>query len=150
MVAIEVPPGYGWVVLTVGFGTSLTNFLLSGPVVKGRKELDVPMPNAYATPGYHKNADEFNRAQRSHQNYLEYVSTYSVTALLGGLKYPITNAIGGALFCIGSLLYQKGYMDKSLDVKTARYQKGGAIKFIGQIIGLVSTCAFAYDLIKSD
>ena len=41
--------------------------VMSGLVMKARKELDVKYPNLYATPGYHKNADEFNRIQRGHQ-----------------------------------------------------------------------------------
>ena len=36
------------------------NRVLSDPR-RNRKEMDVPYPNLYATPGYHKRADEFNR-----------------------------------------------------------------------------------------
>jgi glutathione S-transferase len=149
MVVIEVPPQYGWLVLGAGIGTYITSFVLSGPVMKARDQYNVPYPNLYAVPGYHKNADEFNRVQRSHQNYLENMGAYVTMALIGGLKYPIANALGAISFCVGSILYQKGYVDTSLDVKMARYKKGGVIKWIGVLIALYSTGSFAYDLITS-
>ena len=91
---ITVPNEYGWVVLGAGIGSIVTNIVLSAPVMKARKELDVPLPNLYATPGVHKHADEFNRIQRSHQNYLETIDSYIAMTLLGGLKYPLLCAAG--------------------------------------------------------
>jgi hypothetical protein len=69
--------------------------------------------------------------------------------LLGGLKHPIACAAGSILYFVGSVLYQKGYMDTSLDVETARYKKGAAIKWIGMLISLYSTVALAYDVITA-
>ena len=149
MVAIEVSPAYGWVVLGAGILPVITSFYLSAVVMKARDTCDIQYPNAYATPGFHKKADEFNRAQRSHQNYLENIGMYVTLALIGGLKHPITNAIGSVLFCAGSILYQMGYVDTSLDVKTARHQKGSFIKYFGLLAALYSTGAFAYDLINA-
>ncbi len=149
MVAIEVPSQYGWVVLGAGLGTFFTNGYLSAAVMSARTKYNIAYPNAYAIPGFHKNADEFNRVQRSHQNYLEGLPSYLVLTLLGGLKYPIANAIGTVCFCIGSILYQKGYVDTSLDASMARHKKGGPIKYIGIFTALYSTGALAYSLIKS-
>jgi glutathione S-transferase len=149
MVAIDVPSSYGWVVLGSGIGTLVTGFYLSGAVMAAREKYNVPYPNLYAVPGYHKNADEFNRIQRSHQNFVEGLTGYVAMSLLGGLKYPLANAIGSVLFCVGSVLYQKGYIDTSLDVKDARYKKGGAIKWIGVLISLCSTGALGYSLITA-
>jgi len=70
--------------------------------------------------------------------------------LLGGLKHPIACAVGTVFFFIGSILYQKGYVDTSLDVATARYKKGGAIKWIGFFTSFYSTCALAYSMITAD
>ena len=147
MVAIEVSPNYGWVVLGAGIGSVITNFVLIGPVMAGRSRLKVPYPNAYATPGYHKDADEFNRIQRSHMNYIENIGGYTTMTLLGGLKYPLACAVGSVCYYVGSYLYQVGYIDTSLDAKDARYKKGGIVKWIGFLISMYSTCAFAYDLI---
>ena len=91
---LTVPNEYGYVVLGAGIGAVVCNMVLAGPVMKGRKELGVPLPNMYGTPGVHKHADEFNRIQRSHQNFLETLDSYIAMTLLGGLKYPIPCAAG--------------------------------------------------------
>ena len=91
---LTVPNEYGWVVLGAGVGSVITNLYLSGPVMKARKDFSVPYPNLYATPGVHKQADDFNRVQRSHQNYMEMLDSYIAMTLLGGLKYPVACAIG--------------------------------------------------------
>jgi glutathione S-transferase len=94
MFTLTVPPAYGFVVIGAGIGPFITNMYLSGAVMKGRKEYNVQYPNCYATPGYHKNADEFNRIQRSHQNFLEGLDQYIVMTVLGGLKHPIACSVG--------------------------------------------------------
>ena len=91
---LEVPNTYGYVVLGAGVGSVICNIVLGGPVMKARKQLDVPLPNLYATPGVHKNANEFNRIQRSHQNYMEMLDSYIAMTLLGGLQHPIACAVG--------------------------------------------------------
>lgn len=149
MVAVEIPPNYGWVVLGAGICPVIVHFYLSGVVMAARAKYGIGYPNLYAVPGFHKNADEFNRVQRGHQNYLEGLVGYEVTALLGGLQYPLATAIGAVCFCVGSILYQKGYSDNALDVKDARLKKGGPIKYIGVIISLYSTCSLGYSLLTS-
>jgi len=146
---LEVPNTYGWVVLGAGVGSVICNIVLGGPVMKARKQLDVPLPNLYATPGVHKHADEFNRIQRSHQNYMEMLDSYIAMTLLGGLQHPIACAVGTVFYYIGAILYQKGYIDKSLDVNMARYKKGGALKWIGFFTSMYSTCALAYTMITA-
>lgn len=64
-------------------------------------------------------------------------------------KFPIANAVGSVFFCVGSILYKMGYSDTKLDVNTARFKKGGGIKYIGLFTALYSTGAFAYSLITS-
>lgn len=150
MVTIDVPPTYGWVVLGAGIGSLVTNTYLSSGVMSAREKYNVQYPNLYAVPGYHKNADEFNRFQRAHQNFLEGLGGYLVTLVLGGLKYPLANAIGCVFFCVGSVLYQKGYVDTSQDAKVARHKKGGFIKYIGVLTSLYSTGALAYSLITGE
>ena len=149
MVAIEISPYYGWVVIATAIGTTITSFYMGHVVMDAREKYNVQLPNLYAVPGFHKNADEFNRIQRGHQNFVEGLVGFVAMSLIGGLKYPIANAIGSVLFCVGSVLYQKGYSDLSLDVKDARMKKGGPVKYIGLLTALYSTGAFAYSLITS-
>ncbi|KAL7524733.1 hypothetical protein ACHAWF_001061 [Thalassiosira exigua] len=148
MVSIEVPAGYGWVILGAGIAPVVTSMYLSGAVMKARKDFNVQYPNLYAVPKYHKSADEFNRVQRGHQNFLEGCDGYALMTLLGGLKHPLTCAAGSVCFCLGSVLYLKGYADASLDVKMARYKKGAGIKWIGFFASFISTIKLGISLIR--
>jgi glutathione S-transferase len=94
MYTLNVPNTYGYVVLGAGIGPVMTSIYLAGAVMKGRKQFNIPYPNLYAVPGYHDKADEFNRIQRSHQNYMEGLDQYIAMTLLGGLKHPVTCAVG--------------------------------------------------------
>lgn len=85
--------------------------------------------------------------QRGHQNYLETLTGYTAMSLIGGLKHPITVAVGGVVFCVGSILYQVGYADLKLDVKTARYKKGAAIKWIGFFSSMGASISLAGNII---
>ena len=93
--------------------------------------------------GYHDKADEFNRVQRGHQNSFELMTTFTVTSLLGGLKYPLATCAYGVFFSLGNCLYLLGYADATLDVKTARYKKGGMIRVVGILASIGSTISLA-------
>ena len=96
--------------------------------MKARKEFNVQYPNLYATPGYHKDADAFNRVQRGHQAVLvESLPSFTLSALVAGVCYPVTMSITGLAWSVGAYLFQLGYADTSLDVKMARYKKGGMV-----------------------
>ena len=91
--SITVPSSYGWVILGSGILPVVTSMYLGGVVMKARKEYDVQYPNLYATPKVHDKADQFNRVQRGHQNFLENIGSYSIMTFVGGLKHPITCAV---------------------------------------------------------
>jgi glutathione S-transferase len=103
-------------------------------VMKARKDCDVHYPNLYATPGYHKMADKFNRVQRGHQSMFETFTSMTVMGLIGGIKHPIAAAIAGVAYNLGCVLYMMGYADTSVDVDTARHSKGGPIKMLGMLL----------------
>mmetsp|Transcript_13454 Transcript_13454/g.22911 ORF Transcript_13454/g.22911 Transcript_13454/m.22911 type:complete len:155 (-) Transcript_13454:65-529(-) len=139
---IEVPQTYGYVLLSCVIAPTVSNFVMTGNVVKARKSLDVKYPNLYGIPGFHKNADEFNRIQRGHQNAFELLAFFIPACLVGGTKHPIAVSVYGILFSVGCILYQWGYMDTKHDVATARYKKGGPVlrtlAFVGAIGSVVS------------
>ena len=64
-------------------------------------------------------------------------------------KQTISKTIVAVFYYTGCILYQKGYIDTSLDVKTARYKKGGAIKYIGFFTSMFSTISLAYSMITA-
>ena len=145
---LNVPSDYGYVVMAVGAGSFLMSQGMGVHVMAARKRFEVKYPNLYAVPGYHKEADAFNRVQRGHQNMFESLSSVIAMTLLGGLKYPRLNAAAFALYLGGSYLYLKGYADTSFDVKSARYMKGGGIKWIGVLIALGSSVSLAGSMLK--
>jgi glutathione S-transferase len=67
--------------------------------------------------------------------------------LVGGLKYPITAAILGATHSLGCVLYQVGYADTSLDVKSARFKKGGFLKPLAELSSVIMTVKMIYELL---
>ena len=137
---IQVPDKYGYVILSCAVVPMIaSNFIMGGAVMKARKKFNVQYPNLYATPGYHDKADDFNRVQRGHQSMFESLTTFTVTALLGGLKYPIACTVYGLLYSLGNVLFQVGYSDTNLDVAMARYKKGGGLKWVGYL-GAVGSC----------
>jgi glutathione S-transferase len=147
-VSITVPEGYGSVLLVTIFGHLVVTNYLGAQVMKGREKYGVGYPNCYATPGFHKEADAFNRLQRGHHNFLEQLPIVLLASLVGGLKHPKAVSVCGVLHCVGSILYQAGYADTSLDVKHARYKKGGVLKHVG-IVGILVACGkLVFDLMK--
>mmetsp|Transcript_21905 Transcript_21905/g.36195 ORF Transcript_21905/g.36195 Transcript_21905/m.36195 type:complete len:154 (+) Transcript_21905:109-570(+) len=146
-VSLEIPQQYGYVIMTCLVCPFIT-FLgpMGGMVMKARTECGVDYPNLYATPGFHKDADKFNRVQRGHQNALENLWFFVPAALLGGLKHPIAVAVEGVLYCVGMYLYQAGYADTKTDAKSARHTKGGPIKYIGLFGALGAVVSFAGSL----
>jgi glutathione S-transferase len=141
--SIAVPNEYGYVVLTSVVGGFVTSTILGGFVMKARAQYQVPYPNLYATPGFHKQADAFNRVQRGHQCFFETYSVFALMALIGGLKHPIISAGSAVLYHVGSFLFLKGYADTEIDVATARYKKGGSIKWVGFLAAMGCTVSLA-------
>lgn len=111
-----------------------------------RKEFNIGYPNLYAVPGKHAKADDFNRIQRGHQNYLEMAPLHMAMALIGGLQYPLVTSVFNVIYLVGSHLFQCGYADSKLDVKTARYAKGGGLKWLGLTGVLGTSISFAGSL----
>jgi len=114
----------------------VSSIYMGGKVMTARKDCDVQYPNLYAVPGFHKRADEFNRCQRGHQAFFEMYPFACLFGLIGGIKHPVAATISGLLFSVGSICYQTGYADTSLDVKMARYKKGGGLKWVGFFLSL--------------
>ncbi|KOO21818.1 microsomal glutathione s-transferase [Chrysochromulina tobinii] len=115
---------------------------------EARKKNDVQYPNLYATPGYHKEADAFNRVQRGHQNMFESLSSMQTMSLLGGLKHPKVAAVGFCLYLAGCYFYMVGYSDMSLDVKTARYKRGGGLKWLGILACMYTSTSLAGSMLR--
>lgn len=144
---LEIPDSYGYVFLSCGVLPAVTNFFIGAKVIMARKKYKIPLPNLYATPGFHDKADEFNRVQRGHQHILENISDFRAVSFIGGLAHPIICATCGVLYCLGNYLYMAGYSDTSLDVKSARLKKGGPLNVLSCFVALVCAGKYSYSLI---
>jgi len=143
VLSIEVPEGYSYVFFTCGVLPAVINIILGGKVMAARKKFDVQYPNLYATPGFHKEADGFNRVQRGHQHALETIGDFRTLAFIGALKHPLVCAVSGVFYCVGNYMYLVGYADVSKDVKKARYSKGGPLQSLAYLAALgcgISAC----------
>jgi glutathione S-transferase len=148
MPSIDIPDGYGYVLLTAGILPSVSNVFLGAIVMKARKQFNVQYPNLYGVPGYHKNADEFNRVQRGHQHIFEAISDFRICSLIGGLQHPIAVAVAGLVWNVGSVLFMLGYKDTALDVKTARLRKGGPLQPLAGFFVLGCAVKYTFNLLK--
>ncbi|KAG6333703.1 hypothetical protein ID866_5386 [Astraeus odoratus] len=54
-------------------------------------------------------AQQFNCAQRAHQNTLEFAPIFTFGTLITGLKYPCVAAALGSGFVLGRIIYTLGY-----------------------------------------
>ena len=147
MATLTIPTTYGYTILTCAVLPAITSTVMGSMVMSARKKYSVPYPNLYGTPGFHKQADEFNRAQRGHQSMFEVITSFTALALLGGMKHPITTAVAGLLFCVGNVLFLMGYADTALEIEGARYKKGGALKHVGMILALGTSISCAGSII---
>lgn len=136
VLSFTLPENYGYVVLGCCLLPFIASSTMGAVVMQARKDFNVPYPNLYATPGFHKQADEFNRVQRGHQSLFETLTTFTVMSLIGGIKHPIVAALGGLFFSIGNYCFLLGYADTKLDVAKARYQKGGILKVFGILMAI--------------
>lgn len=134
-----MPDNYGYVVFSTVIGHFAANMYMSFNVMSARKKYNVEYPNLYAVPGYHKEANAFNRVQRGHQNMLETLPLVLCMGFISGVQFPLASIVLNAMHSLGCCLYQIGYADTSYDVTTARFKKGGILKSIAEVGLLVAT-----------
>ena len=134
-------------------------FVLSGIVNQyhglltggARKAAGVPYPNAYSTQA-EADADplkyKFNCAQRAHSNYLENLPTFLVTSAVAGLVYPQATAAMGVAWCLGRVMYARGYIASTVAEKGKGRSKG--FWYLLPHAGLLGTAMYvAYTMIST-
>ncbi|KAJ7757077.1 hypothetical protein B0H16DRAFT_1721542 [Mycena metata] len=112
MSTIIVPTGFSYVAAAL----MSTVFLLAGQFVtvsKQRALAGIAYPQLYADKEQMATspaAAKFNRAQRVHQNTLEYLPSLYVMTVLFGLKNPVLAASSLGLWILGRVAYSVGYV----------------------------------------
>ncbi|ORY04808.1 hypothetical protein K493DRAFT_311201 [Basidiobolus meristosporus CBS 931.73] len=138
--SIVITPKYSWcVIAAVGMGFQL--LLTGGAVAAARKKYNVPYPDMGNGRLSTKLTDEewtsFNNVQRTHQNYVEQISTAQSLVLLGGLYFPEVSATLGAIYILGRAIYTEGY--KRVGPRGRIY---GVIPIDLSLLGLVGVTLF--------
>ena len=142
VLTVSLPSEYPFVLVATTIVPFVANMCMGGLVMAARRRCEVPYPNLYATPGFHKNAEEFNRVQRGHQSMFETMPNMVIMALVGGITYPLATTACAVLYSLGNFLYLIGYSDMNLNVRNARYMRGGGLKQVG-LYGCFLTCCGA-------
>ena len=117
-----VPRAYGLVLftnvcvssvlmLTLGFKVAAARKLYTDKALKdGDKDAEAryAYPKLYAE-GFSDPAKAFNCVQRAHQQALETYPQFLALSLVGGVQYPLTCAVGGALWVWARWVWAEGY-----------------------------------------
>ncbi|KAK3874094.1 hypothetical protein Pcinc_020930 [Petrolisthes cinctipes] len=138
MVSINVPAEYGYVVL-VAICSILMIQWKALKVYEARRAFKIPYPTVY----YKTHNDLFNCYQRAHQNTLENYPQFLVLLLVGGLHNPVVSAVGGAIWCMGRVVYAYGYYTGD-----PSRRNNGVFGYIGIIAQLYCTVRFAAGLLN--
>ena len=138
--ATILPDDFGYVFLGL-FLTVLANFYLVINVATRRKKFGIKYPALYADSSHiskdckKENVDEFNCAQRAHQNTCENISTVQLLGVVNGLLFP--RFAGGclAIYGVGRIIYGHGYISGGPDGRMA----GGIITHLGDFPLMIAT-----------
>jgi len=133
---LKLPEGYGFVFGGL-FLTVISNFYLVLNVVKLRRKFGIKYPAVYADYDTHvdskgilckkEDVDQFNCAQRAHQNTVENLPTVQLLGTINGLLFPQFSGCCLAIYAVGRVVYGRGYMNKGPDGRMA----GGIISHLG-------------------
>lgn len=150
-VSITIPKSYGYVILSTVIGCLFVSpTMMKALVVHAGSACGVFYPNVYASPGYHKHAEAYNRLLRGHQNTLESLGTFAFANLIGGLRHPIACTMCSVFYIAESYLYLgcilclSEYIDKREADGMERFVAGWGAKgigFFGSICATVSVAA---------
>ena len=100
---MNLPPSYGYVVLTAIASTLMTSFL-GFQVGSARKRFKVQYPTMYDDK-----QPVFNCYQRAHQNTLENYPQFLILLVFGGLSHPVAASVLGAIWIVSRFFYAYGY-----------------------------------------
>lgn len=134
---MEIKPEFGYVAGVVALSSVVHHMYMPSFVMSARKKFGVSYPDLYATPENcpnKENRQTFNCVQRGHQNSLENQPVFLALLLAAGLKHPVTAAVSGAIYLVGSVLYFRGYSTGNPDKRM-----WGAVKYPG-LFTLLGIC----------
>jgi len=103
-----LPKAFSLVILVNLIACSFTVITLGFKVSAARDKCGVPLPAMYAT-GTDAKSRKFNCVQRGHQQALETFPMFLVASIVGGVKFPVSVALFGAVWCKARFAWAEGY-----------------------------------------
>merc|ERR1711907_53440 len=137
-----LPEGYGYVFGGL-FATCIANFYLVINVATRRKKFGIEYPALYADKTHidgkkckdEKDVEEFNCAQRAHQNTVENMGTVQLLGAVNGLVFPTFSGSCLAIYAVGRVVYGHGYVTGGPNGRMA----GGIISHLGDFPLMICT-----------
>lgn len=137
--ALMIPADYSYVLASLLLSAAVNQYHTYS-TMRARRAAKIDYPNAYATPAeaaasvaaYH-----FNCAQRAHANYIENLPQFLVSSAIAGLEYPRTTASLGAFWLVSRIVYTRGYVSSTPEMKGSGRYKGAATHLLA-MLGLFS------------
>jgi|TARA_B110000967_G_scaffold17726_2_gene16707 glutathione S-transferase len=129
-----LPKAYGLVIMVNLIVCSFAVIALSFKVGAARETFGMPLPAMYAT-GKDAKSVKFNCIQRGHQQALETFTMFLCGSLIGGVKYPISVAFFGLVWCKARFSWAEGY---ATGEPKKRYQSGWGMLIWTTLIGVFS------------
>mmetsp|Transcript_1460 Transcript_1460/g.3766 ORF Transcript_1460/g.3766 Transcript_1460/m.3766 type:complete len:147 (-) Transcript_1460:5-445(-) len=138
-----LPKEFGYAIGVVGLTVVVAQYG-AGKVMGARKKYGIKYPTLYST-GKTKNDIAYNCAQRAHQNTLENLPAVNIMMLSSATVYPVTAAAFGAIWCVGRVLYIRGYTAES-GPDGRRF--GALISHMGDLPLLITTFMAAWAMVN--
>ena len=158
--ALAAPRAFGLVVLVNVVISALVVMMIGFSVGGARskftaralKEGDKDAEKRFSLPkmqaeGFTDAAFDFNNLQRGHQQILESYQIYLVTAVLGGLEYPVAVAMYGVIWMKARMDWAAGYKEGG---PKNRYNKGIALQvWFALLVNLFASGKLAYKMLMN-
>ena len=146
----HINSSYSYTLLSV-VSTFFTGAFLGMRVGAFRKAAKVPYPYEYASyeqvttaaPAQAKLLDNFNRAQRGHQNFNENIALVVGAILITGITYPTAAPVLGFTWSVNRIIYALGYTNGAEGGKGRYY---GAAGMIAQYVLFIMSAMSAWKI----
>ncbi|OEH76587.1 mapeg family protein [Cyclospora cayetanensis] len=136
----HLEPGFGWVLLVLILAVVLQLFFALN-VTRARIRFGVQPPDVYAIKGVTGRGGTFSDdaadstllrlSAKECDHSVEMYTIFIPMLLTGGLGFPLTSALGGLVFLLGTFVYALGYYTGE-----ATNRRWGAFQVVGLVICL--------------
>jgi uncharacterized MAPEG superfamily protein len=151
MISITIDKDFAYVIIATAMLYLQQNLLFVIPVVMQRKATGIDAPTMYPRDSEIKalkltddKVDLYMRAQRVHQNNVEFLAGYLPLLIVAGFLDPLGAAKAAAVVWVGRLLFGIGYL------YSKKMRSLGGFFHLGELYTLYVALAGAYNIIVAN